>query len=248
MAEYADKNQGDNGYINIPVCLFQTYYDIPDDSSRFACFIVNILAWGFATKQVADFNVSTSTIIEMSDNGVSNYLIDEWNNYITKFNFPISMYVKHYQKKNECTNTCHSAMVGITFTALRNMITLTLERKSKREKTRLEHCWLIYLALKSIIGKSSSTKGKRTWDNILNRALGCTSLTENPIEGSELDWTAQYRCGKGVQSRKKMDVIKRLTQNWGIVYSPKDPKTGRNRFIPWFGIIKRGFHKNVNHK
>lgn len=243
MAALADENQGNNGYINIPVELFRTFYEGED--AGFDNFLLHILAWGFATKQIAELDLKTKKVTEFETGGPSSEIINEWIGYINAiddFNFieVVSKYRTLLKTEpSEWMSNWHSAIVGVTFKAFNSM--LRMDCKSERERLRTEHCWLTYLALKSIIGHDTSTRGNYTWDNIMNRALGFNSLSKNPCEGNENDWTAQFRCGKARRNQKKKDLIKRLTESWGLKYSPKDPKTGKNRKIPYFELTKRGY-------
>jgi hypothetical protein len=254
MAANSDENQGDNGYINIPVDLFRTYYNSED--AGFENLLLNILAWGFATRQIADIDTVSHTPIELEVGGPSSEILNDWWGYIAimdDFNF--TQAVAAYKSSiignvSEWASNSKSAIVGITFKALNSM--LLMDYKSDRERNRMEHCWIVYLAIKSIIGKRYSTDGKCTWDNILNRALGFTSTHDNLCTDADVDWTVQYRCGKAQRNRKKQDMIKRLTKYWGVTYSPIDPNTGKNRRIPFFELNKRGYRdndaKNVHHK
>lgn len=250
--ERDDSWESGNGYINIPVWLFRAMHDGND--AGFERFLFDVIAWGFATCQIAELDEDWK--LKLNENGLSEEELMPWVDYVNKLSSSYQLNLRDtvdsfrgWISKNGDSNWMtygNEAKVGITFFALNTM--LNASYKNNHEKSRVQHCWIIYLALKSIIGKSKNTGGKRTWDNILNRALGSTSLIANICSDEDKDWTKQYRCGKGVQSRKKMDVLSRLQESWGVQYAAKDPKTGKNYRIPWFGIKRIGYRNNVNHK
>ncbi len=240
-----------NGYINIPVILFSVMHHGNDEG--FDKFLYEVIVWGIATQQIANIKKYGDEWQWTPNEGMDDYL-NNWGKYINTFAskkvFNDTMdrfinWISDYGYDDWITKS-KEAYVGITFKALNEMLYSSYH--SIREKKRMEHCWIIYHSLKSMLGKNNPTKGHYSWDNVLNRALGSTSLRNNICTEETKDWTLQYRSGKGYQSRKKMDVIKRLQENWGINYQPKDPNTGKNYKIPKFSIRQSGFRKNVNHK
>lgn len=245
--ERDDVFENGNGYINIPVWLFRSMYD--GDDAGFEKFLFDVIAWGFATCQIAELDENCR--VHEVENGLSLEELKSWipyaihlsQSYQTTLRDTVDFFRDWISENGANDWMIHSkdAKVGITFCAINTMVNANY--KNNREKSRVQHCWIIYLALKSIIGKGKNTGGKRTWDNILNRALGSTSLITNICPTDEQDWTKQYRCGKGVQSRKKMDVIARLQESWGVQYAAKDPTTGKPYRIPWFGIKRIGYRK-----
>lgn len=223
----------ENGYINVPVALFRAYYRGVNRS--LGTFVTTVIAWGVATGQIADFSCDSFGHITCQE-GIGKERLYDWLNAESIKPSEVHLSARKFLgSEQECSNK--EVEVGVTFSALDNM--LFSQFRNKREEARIGDCWMIYLALKSVVGKAKSTQGRYTWDNILNRALGSIPLTKNICRNADKDWTAQYRCGKSVQSRKKMDVITRLVNGWGVTYSPKDPETGKNRRVPIFSLSKK---------
>lgn len=237
-----------NGYINIPVWLFESMYR--GDHPGFKKFLSDVITWGLATEQIGSINHDKWEYSEI-DGGAPKDFLSDWvyfvnelcnqNQYNFRSRFACFKNWLTENGKEDWERSCHVALAGITFNALNKMI--FGRYGNRKEQVYTEHCWLVYFALKSILGKKINTDGKCSWDNILNRALGSTPLkVENCHEG-EIDWTLQYRSRQSYQSRKKMTLLKMLQDNWGFVYTPKDPRTGKQRKVPWFGFSRCGFRK-----
>lgn len=231
-----------NSYVNIPYSVLKNYWF--GEVFGFGAFIVHVLAFGTATKQILEYRYDDNELeatTESAEDNLELFLeaIDDYdafceakNKGAKRFRSLVLKYSEWIDKNGGEEWTKHGKWVGITVYNLHKML---LERRefiqgtdSRKHRERMEQKWLIYFGLKSTIGQKAYFEC--SWDCILNRSLGFISkLDYDNANLGDNDWTIPFR----IKRKTKDKMIERLKNEFGLIYNPTGCKGCDHKKCRW---------------